>query len=289
LSDRWTQTDVDERLKEVRNELLQFLGERTRLDWFKQKVRWRKSRQYVWPGAPDGLASLLDEAVESDAGVSAFVEHILQRQTAIANSIDRYNTTLRHFMEQECGKPVADFPPDLKQRFTQARITFQGTRDELLRLARDTAAGRDIDWKELLSMRLAMLNEDARLQIFREVCALVADEVELANPDMRPEQRGVFARTLQVKLQWQDRRHVAPLLAETYNEARRILDFDTLFANYETLRRKASEAGPGDPFDVELLATTRAVLLSMIELIEQLFPKAAGTHEREMNSLRVAV
>jgi hypothetical protein len=106
---RWTPEDVERRLATVREVLLDFLKERTRLDWFKHKLRWRLSKRYIWPGAPEGLDGLLEEAIERDGGVEAFKDYLQTRQRAIVDAIERYNTALQRLMEQEQGAPAERF------------------------------------------------------------------------------------------------------------------------------------------------------------------------------------
>jgi hypothetical protein len=118
----WTEDDVAQALDAVRTELLDFLRGRTRLDWFKHKVRWQLSRRYIWPGAPQGARRLVEDMVGNDPGVAAFVEHLRSRQQKISTAIERHNTAVRRLMEQQRGVPAADFDEASRQQLKQRRI-----------------------------------------------------------------------------------------------------------------------------------------------------------------------
>jgi len=182
----WTEDDVAQALDRVRAALLGFLRERTRLDWFKHKVWWRLSRRYIWPGAPEGAREIVEEKVLRDAGVSALVEHLRRRQREISDAIERYNTAVQRLMERQRGVPAAEFDEASRLELNQRRITFQGTREELLRRARGLTeeSGPEL-FPDLLCLRLAILTEDVRENIFHEVSARVADEVSLDRPMSR--------------------------------------------------------------------------------------------------------
>jgi hypothetical protein len=283
---RWTPEDVERSLQDVRDELLDFLKERTRLDWFKHKVRWRLSRKFIWPGAPEGFREKLDQAVEHDAGVEAFMEHLEERHRAIATAIERHNLAIQRLMEQQWGVPVSRFNPEALAELRRRRITFQGTRDELLRRARELTpeSGTELI-PELLSLRLAILSEDVRDEIFSQVAAILAGEKADRDPDMTPAARDRLAQAIELRLRCLDRYHVARLLAENYPEARRLMNVDPLLQRFETLRQAEREAGTVDPGREENLATLREVLLKMLAFLEQIFPTSAGTHERERRLL----
>ena len=109
----WTDEVLAERLAVVREALLDFLRERTRLELFKHKVRWRLSRQHIWPGPPEVREATLAEAVEGDFGVEAFRKHIAKHQQVISKAIERYNHAVRRHLEDRRGVPgaVAHVPP----------------------------------------------------------------------------------------------------------------------------------------------------------------------------------
>jgi hypothetical protein len=267
--------------------LLHFLEERTRLDWFKHKLRWRLSKRYIWPGAPEGLTGLLDEAIEKDGGVEAFMAYLRTQQRAITAAIERYNLALLRYMEQERGVPAEKFDEASRTELHQRRITFQGTREELLRRARGLRpdSGPEL-LPDLLSLRLALLTEDVRAGVFAEVAAQLAKEESASRPDLSPEALRHLAEATALRLRSLDQFHVARLLAESYPEARRLMDVDDLLHRYEAQRREEF-AHPGvEPGRAEELEVLRNVLLDKITFLADLFPITAGTHDREISLLR---
>lgn len=282
---RWTQRDVDQRLDKVREVLLSFLRSRTRLDWFKHKVRWRLSRRTIWPGGPEGLDALM-AAVDRDAGVEALVSHLAAERAAIVGAIEHYNTAVRRLMEQEVGSEVSVFDPEAMGKLRQARITFEGTRDELLRRARDLTPNSEPELvPEILSMRLALVSEEVRDEIFSEVAAIVAGErADLA--DLTSEQREGLAEELELRLRALDRFHVASLLAESYAEARRFMEIDRLMETFERLHHDELAAPGADPRRTARLHLLRDALNLEITFLERIFPKTAGTHRRERQRLQ---
>lgn len=284
---RWTSEDVELRLEAVRDELLSFLRARTRFDWFKHKVRWRLSRKYIWPGAPEGLDALLDEAIERDGGIEAFADYLRTRQLSITTAIERYNLAVRRLMEQERGVPVSQFDEASRVLLRERRITFQGTRDELLRRARRLTpeSGSELI-PELLSLRLAILSEEVRDQLFSEVAAIIADEAADANPEMTTAQRRLLAEETELRLRRLDQIQVARLLAENYAEARRMMSLDEQLGWYESLCREEAAAPGADALRGERIELLREVLLAKLADLEAIFPMTKGTHEREARLLR---
>ncbi len=284
---RWTDEDVEALLGEVHEALLTFLRARTRLEWFKQKLRWRLTRRYVWPGSPDGLKSLLDETVERDAGVEAFLHHVESQSHRITEAIERYNYAVRRNMEATLGVPLSAFDPAQRAELQRRRITFQGIHDELLRLGRELGDdARPEDFSPLLSLRLAILDEDARQQVFREVCAKVAAEAADRAPDMTPAERDAVAVATELRLRVLDRYHVARLLADSYEEARRLMNFDKNLARYEELAKQPGGDPARDMGRSIRLGAFRKALLTQLGYLETLYPKTAGTHTAERRSLR---
>jgi hypothetical protein len=285
----WTQKEVDERLAAVRAALLHFLGERHRLEWFEHKVRWRLSRRYIWPaGSPEERETLLNEAVEDDVSVEAFRDYLVTQQKTIANAIERYNHAVRRHMEQELSKPLGEFSDKERTQLRRRRITFQGTRDELCRVARDVRADSSPTLiPELLSLRLAILTHDVRDQIFGEAAAFVAYDAADAN-DLAEEERDLIAVRTVLWLRCLDQYHVAKLMADTYTEARRLMDFDELIERLQQRVREERDSPGADATRVERIEIIRDVLRRYIEFLEESFPSSAGTHTREATILREA-
>lgn len=283
----WTEKDVEERLNDVRTKLLSFLRERTRLDWFKHKVRWRLSRSYIWPGAPDDFKQRLDDAVEEDVGVEAFMRHLDQQKSAISQAIERYNWALRRWMEQERGTQVNQFDEASKEILHRRRITFEGIHDELLGRAEQltSESGPELI-PELLSLRLAILNEDVRDQLFTEVAATLASRKADEQPDMSPEEREVLAFEIELRLRCCDQFHVAHLLAESYQEAKRLMGFDHLLDRYQQEGRRISQTPHDDPFCERRIKVIREVLMKKMGYLESIYPRSKGTHDRVMAILR---
>ena len=282
----WTEEEVSKRLNGVRSALLEFLKERTRLDWFKHKARWRLSRAFIWPGAPVDFKQRLDEAVEHDVGVEAFMAHLEKQKRTISNAMERYDTALRRWFEQMAGCRVEEFDTERRAALRSRRINFARTRDELLECAgklTPDAAREPIS--ELLSLRLAVLNEDARDQLFAEVsatqAALMADEDE----KISHEEQEILAFEIEQRLRCLDRYHVAALLAVSYPEARRLMQIDHLLDQYQNERDK-SEQTAEDPYRERRIAAIRGVLLNEIGFLEKVFPHSKETHDRELALLR---
>jgi hypothetical protein len=274
--------EVPRRLAIVRESLLDFLRLRTRLEWFKRKARWRLSRKQIWPGTGAEDRAALEEAVDGAAGVGAFQKHVLERQRTISDAIERYNRAVRRAMEEELGVPAREFDETAKEELRRRRITFQGMRDELHRLAREVGpdAGPELV-PELLSLRIALLTEDVRDELFSGVAALVADERADADDDTSVERRELTALEIELRLRCLDRYHAARLLAQNYDEARRLMGFDEMLERYRQLAR-------GEPDEVGLAkaAIIREVLLRNIGWLEEIFHNSAGTHTHEMLLLR---
>lgn len=286
----WTQEELDRRLQNVRDVLLEFLRERTRLDWFKHKVRWRLSRRYIWSAAAEDVSSMLEQAVEGNAGVVAFRKHLETRKRSIAEAIEKYNHSVRRHMEVEHGQPVEQFDAAAREELRQRRITFQGIRDELRRRAHALTpeSGPDLI-PEILSLRLAILTEDVRDQIFSEVAALVADEVSDSHGGLSQEEREILALGMELRMRFLDRCNAARLLAVNYAEARRFLQLDALLSWYRELvyQRQLEGAEP----DANLAASSvilREVLQKSLDFLEATYPTSQGTHDRERASLRTA-
>lgn len=284
---RWTDQDVDALLGEVREALLTFLRARTRLEWFKAKLRWRLTRRYVWPGSPDGLKSLLDETVERDPGVEAFLHHVESQSQRITDAIERYNYAVRRNMEAELGSPLSALSTAQRAELQRRRITFQGIHDELLRLGRTLGDdARPEEFGELLSLRLAILDESARQQVFGEVCAKVAAEAADRAADMAPAERDAVAVATELRLRVLDRYHVARLLADSYEEARRLMNFDKNLARYAALAQQPGGDPAKDLGRSIQLGALRKALLTQLGYLELLYPKTAGTHTTERRALR---
>ncbi len=283
----WSQDEVAKRLEAVREELLGFLRERTRLEWFEQKVRWRLSRRYIWPGGAD--SSALDQAVEGDVGVEAFREHLARRKRTISEAIERYNHAVRRHLEVVLGRPVNQFGAAERDRLCQQRITFQGIHDELRRRGRDLTASSGPELiPELLSLRLAILNADARREVFSAVAATLADERADQQGDMGPEERELIAFEIELRLRCLDRYHVTRLLAVNYPEGRRFMKVDRLLERYQELIRQRASLTEPDPWVEARLVVVREVAERSLGFLEQIFPKTEGTHERERAVLRGA-
>ncbi len=284
---RWTEADLEALLGEVREALLTFLRARTRLEWFKQKLRWRLTRRYVWPGSPDGLQSLLDETIERDPGVEAFLAHVESHSQQITQAIERYNYAVRRHMEATLGAPLSAFTPAQRAELQRRRITFQGIHDELLRLGRTLGDdARPEDFSELLSLRLAILDETARQQVFGEVCAKVAAEAADRAEDMPPAERDAIAVATELRLRVLDRFHVARLLADSYEEARRLMNFDKNLARYQELAQQPGGDPARDLGRSIRLGALRKALLTQLGYLETLYPKTEGTHTAERRALR---
>lgn len=281
---RWTEDDVNQRLDEVREILLAFLRERTRLDWFKHKLRWRLSRRYIWPGAPDDFKQRLNEDVERDVGVEAFLEHLDKRKQEISQAIERYNKAVTRWMEQETGKRVDKFDEETLAALREQKIGFEGIRDELLRCGKHLTkeSGPDL-LPDLLSLRLAILTEEAREQVFAEVAATLASRAAEETPDMSYEERQALAFEIDLRLRSFDRFHVASLLSESYQEARRLMEFDSLLERFQQLRTTPT---PDDPFFERRLETTHQVLLKELSFLEKIYPRSKDTHDVENAILR---
>jgi len=286
---RWTDAEVAKRLEGVREVLLDFLRLRTRLELFRRKARWRLSRRHVWPGASAADRDALDEAVDSAASVEAFRTHVTERQRTITEAIERYNYALRRHMEEALGVSAGEFDDEAREELRRRRITFQGTRDELRRLARQV--GRDSGPElvpELLSLRLGLLTEDVRDEIFSAVAALVADERSGAGDEMSASQRELATMEIELRLRCLDRYHVARLLAQNYAEGRRFMELDGLLQRYRDLAREEHDSEKQDAVRLGKMAILREVLSKSIAWLEQIFPQTAGTHTREMLLLRRA-
>jgi hypothetical protein len=284
--DYWSEEEIAQRLEAVRDELLAFLRERTRLEWFEHKVRWRLSRQYIWPAGGESSEERLDEAVEDDVGVEAFHAHLAERKRSISEAIERYNHAVRRRLEVVEGVPVARFSPHAREQLRQRRITFQGVHDELRRRARAlTPESRPELIPELLSLRLAILAEDARGEVFGAVAGLLADE-RADQEDLSPEDRELAALEIELRLRCLDRYHVARLLAVNYSEARRFLQVDELLAWYQELARQRRQAAAESPRDEARARLLREVIGRSLGFLEEIFPRAAGTHEKERALLR---
>jgi hypothetical protein len=284
---QWTDVEVAKRLEGVREALLDFLRLRTRLERFRRKARWRLSRRHVWPGASAADTAALDEAVDGAAGVQAFRTYVVERQRTITEAIERYNHALRRHMEKTLGVPARELDDVARAELHRRRITFQGTRDELRRLARQVGRGSDPEsFSELLSLRLALLTEDVRDEIFSEVAALVADEHASEGEEMSVEERELAAMEVDLRLRCLDRYHVARLLAQNYAEARRFMDVDALLQRYRDLAREERVSENPDAVRLGKMAILREVLSKTIAWLEQIFPASAGTHTRETLLLR---
>jgi hypothetical protein len=134
-------------------------------------------------------------------------------------------------------------------------------------------------------MRLAILSEEVRDQIFSEVAAIIAtdraDELGLSGFE-----RTLLAEETELRLRALDRFHVARLLASSYAEGRRFMGIDELMEVFGALaaeERKDPGREQGRP---RRLDTLRAVLNTELSYLEQIFPKTAGTHDRDRSLLR---
>jgi len=284
----WSEEEVQRRLGAVREELLEFLRERTRLEWFEQKVRWRLSRQFIWPASPESSHYTLEKAVAGNVSVEAFRKHLEKRKRSITEAIERYNHAVTRKLEVELGCERSDFDDAQMEELRRRRITFQGVRDELRRRAR--VLGPDSDPSlipETLSLRLAILTEEVRVSIFHDVAALVADEHADARGGMTPVDREILAMETELRLRCLDRYHVARLLAVNYSEGRRFLALDRLLEDYRELRTSRA-AGEPDPVARARAAILRDVLQRSIAFLEEIFPSSTGTHDREMRLLRTS-
>jgi hypothetical protein len=287
MAETWTQEELDTRLAAVREALLHFLNERHRLEWFEHRVRWRLSRQFIWPAhSPEDREVLLHEAVADDVSVEAFRDYLTTQQKTISDAIERYNHAVRRRMEEELDKPLSTFDEVERERLHRRRITFQGTRDELRRIAREVRADSPPDlMPELLSLRLAILTREVRDQIFGETAALVAYEAADSN-DLSEDERDLLADRTLLWLRCLDHYHVVELMAENYAEARRLIGFDTMIEQLQQ-RIREERGSPGtDPTRIDRIDTIRGVLRRYIEFLERLFPSSAGTHTRESTILR---
>jgi hypothetical protein len=225
--------------------------------------------------------------VDSAAGVKAFHTHVVERQRTITNAIERYNHALRRHMEETLGVSAREFDDAAREELHRRRITFQGTRDELRRIARQVGRGSDPELvPELLSLRLALLTEDVRDEIFGGVAALVADERTSAGEEMSVDERELTAMEIELRLRCLDRYHVARLLAQNYAEARRFMDLDALLQSYRDLAREERDSEDPDAIRLGKMALLREVLSKSIARLEQIFPASAGTHTRESLLLR---
>jgi len=286
----WTQDELDRRLLKVREALLEFLRERTRLDWFKQKVRWRLSRRYIWSAAAQDVSATLEEAVEGNAGVVAFRNHLETRKRSISEAIERYNHAVRRHLEETRGQPVDAFDAAAREQLRQRRITFQGIRDELRRRAQKLTreSGPELI-PEILSLRLGILTEEMRDQIFSEVAALVADEFSDSRGGLPSDERDLVALETELRLRFFDRCHAARLLAVNYAEARRFLELDTLLAWYRDLIYERNMDPDGtNPKREATIAVLRDVLQRSLLFLEEIYPSSVGAHDREQASLRTS-
>ena len=282
----WTEDELAQRLEGVRDELLGFLRERTRLEWFKHKVRWRLSRRYIWPAGAESAGEMLDEKVEDDVGVEAFHEHLAQRKRTISEAIERYNHAVRRYLEELKGRPVSRFAPEELEEMRQRRITFQGVHDELRRRARTvTVESGPEHIPELLSLRLAILNEDARDEVFSSVAATLAAE-RADQQDLTAAERDTVALAIELRMRCLDRYHVARLLAVNYNEARRFMQVDDLLEWFQDVARQRRQATEPNPQHDARLALLREAIERSLGFLEEIFPRAAGTHERERALVR---
>jgi hypothetical protein len=283
----WSQEELDKRLAAVREALLQFLSERHRLEWLEHKVRWRLSRRFIWPArSREERAALLDEAVAGDVSVEAFRDYLTSQQRSISDAIERYNHAVRRNYEEEAGKPVADFGSDERGELRRRRITFQGTRDELCRVARTLRQDSPVDrFPELLSLRLAILTREVRDEIFSEAAAFVADEAADAE-DLDEETRDLLAYRAERWLRCHDQYHVARLLAKNYAEARRLMSYDDLLNRLQELVAEERETPEPSLKLRERIAVLRGVLRRYTAFLEEIFPASADTHTREATVLR---
>ncbi len=81
---------------------------------------------------------------------------------------------------------------------------------------------------------------------------------------------------------------MAALLAESYLEARRLMDFDHLLEQYTTEREHQPGTGDESAFRERKMAVIREVALTATVFLERIFPHSKGTHTRELSLLRKA-
>ncbi|MBN1945387.1 MAG: hypothetical protein JW797_06890 [Bradymonadales bacterium] len=281
---RWTEQDVAERLAEVQQKLLAFLRERTSLDLFKHKVRWSLSRRYIWPGDPGDTSERLKEAVEQDGGVEALMDHLDRWKKMISQAIERYNWAVKRWMEQEQGRKTSDFDEQAKQLLVSRQITFEGISQELLACAAQVTAQSEPEViPELLSLRLAILNEEDRNRLISEAAAAQAATL----PGVTPDQKEMRAFEIEQWLHCCDQYHVADKLAKSYNEARRFLEIDRLFQRHDEEIKAEREAPQLDPNRERRIQVLREMLFKKIGYLEQLYPRSKGTHKKDLDRLRI--
>jgi hypothetical protein len=283
----WSDEELARRLDAVRDALLHFLRERHRLGSFKQKIRWRMSRRFIWPGKPEEREALLREAVEDDASVDAFRDYLAGQQRTITDAIERYNLAVRRNMEETLGRRMGQLDAEELEELRRRRITFQGVRDELRRRAGQLEEMSGLDaLPELLSLRLAILTEDARDEILGEVGAFIADRAADADPEMSREDRDLIAMRTELWLRCLDQYHVARLLAKNYAEARRLMGFDSLMKRLRQLATDGPDSPGADQNRRRKIEILRSVLRKYLTFLEEIFPASRGTHSRESAVLR---
>ena len=213
----------------------------------------------------------------------------MRQQRTISDAIERYNHALRRHAEEKAGRPLAELDEATREELRRRRITFQGIRDELLRVARwVTADSRPSLLPELLSLRLAILVEEVRDEIFSYVSATVAEEHADTSVDIAPAERDLVAFQTELRLRCLDRYHVAKLLAETYDEGKRFMKLDALVEQYQALARELRGVDSPDPIRAARLELYREVLAKTVAFLEEIFPSTAGTHDRITALLRPA-
>jgi len=285
---KWSEKDLEERLDAVRRTLVAFLEQRNVLDRYKRKERWRLMRQFIWPGAPDGFRQMLESTAETDAHAHAILRNLEERKREITGVIERYNHAIRRYLEQECGKPIAEFDEEEKGELSRRQITFAGTRKELLRKSRELEPDSPPEIVgEILSLRIGILNAEARDALFQEVARTRAEESAGDRGGLTEEEIELEALAIEWQLRIRDRYFIARILAATYEEARRLLRVDDMLEWIDAAMAEAEKAPDRRRFLVRRAEILGDATRLAVRYLEELWPTSLGAHRKLLARLPV--
>ena len=166
--------------------------------------------------------------------LTALVEHLRSRQRESPMPSTKPQHHVQLLMEPPRGASAADFDEASKQELNQRRITFQGTREELLRRARRLTAESRPDSTSSSWSCAGHRHRGVRDEIFQRLCTRSAAEANMTH-GMSQAERDTLAAATEARLRCLDRYHVTRLMAQDYPEARRLMDLDALLERYQRL------------------------------------------------------